>query len=401
MLPLSSVRVLDLTQYVAGPVATHVLAQLGAEVIKVESPTGDPARRGMGLTEESEPYPLFVGLHRHKSSVVIDLQTDGGRDLLLELVRVSDAVVENFRPGVIQKLRLEYSDLKAVNPLVIYCSISAFGRTGPMANVAATDGPIQAYAGVMSIHGGKDESGEPAPPYFVNMADVSAGLFAANGILAALLHRQRAQEGCYLDVSLFESILQLIPREVHIELQYGALAPPRLQGGLPPLRTSDGKYVVVQIPYPRHQERFSQIVSQVASAPEIQHERFSTAEARAKNADEYLTLVQSAFRRVSSSDWVLALGGAGLPVAPINSLAEALANPQLAHRGTLIPVDVPVRGRIHSLGLPIQFSYPPEPDAAERPPFLGEHTRQVLERVLGYSPARIDDLAIARAIQAE
>jgi formyl-CoA transferase len=393
---LERVLVLDLTQYLAGPVASHVLEQLGADVVKLEPPGGDPARRGKGLARDSEPYPVFLALHRGKQSIAVDLRQPSGHRIALDLARKADVVLENYRPGVARKLGVSYADLTRVNPRLIYCSISGFGQDGPLAEAAATDGPMQAFAGIMHLQGA-DPNGTPFPPSQVNMADVSAGLFAAQAVTAALFARTRTGTGCYVDVSLFESVLQLIPRQVHEYLEYGEGSSSGSGGELrvatPTLRTSDGGYVLVQLPYAHHRERFRELVARLGSSPELlTDERFSTQASRMKHADAYLALLGRAFALHSRDEWLAALREAQIPCAPVHTLGEALNHPQLEHRAALSEVEVPVLGSVRALGPPFRFSPEPLVETNQPPSVVGADGEDVLRRILGYSEEAIAGL---------
>jgi crotonobetainyl-CoA:carnitine CoA-transferase CaiB-like acyl-CoA transferase len=394
--PLAGIRVLDLTRHVAGPLAVKCLAQLGADVIKVEAPAGDPGRRGMGLVAGSPHGGPWYGLQRMKQAIVLDLKRDRGKDALLELVACSDVLIENFRPGTTEALGIGPQELCTYNPRLVYCTITGFGSTGPLASSAATDGPIQAYSGVLYLD--VDEGSPPFEPYPVIFSDMSGGLFAAQAILAALLSRERTGQGCQIDLGLFEAALQMMPLQVHEMLLTGA-PPIPWKTGVPLLEAADGRYVIVQLPYPHLWIRFQHLVADLASMPElISDPRFQTPEACAANHDVFIHHLKVAFRRHSQSDWASALAEAGIPSGPVNNLAEALDSAQLAARGGLTEIDRGDGECTRVLAAPFHFSGDLNvKDAGDPPPYVGQHTRQVLAEVLGYTPqdiAALEDAGI-------
>ena len=386
--PLASVRVVDLTRHVAGPLAVKCLAQLGADVIKVEAPAGDPGRRGMGLVPGHPHSGSWYGLQRMKRAIVLDLKRDEGKDVLLDLVACSDVLVENFRPGTADGLGIGPDVLCQHNPRLIYCTITGFGSTGPLASSPATDGPIQAYSGALYLD---SEAGEPpAEPYPVIFSDMGGGLFAAQAILAALLARERAGAGCQIDLGLFEAAMQMMPLQVH-DLLLSGTPPAPWRMGVPLLEAADGRYVIVQLPYPHIFDRFQRLVAELAPMPELlSDERFATMEGRLAHSDAFVERVQAAFRCRTQAEWTAALAAAGIPAGPVNYLAEALDSPQLSARGGLTRIDRGDGTAMNVLGSPFHFSnHLDVPDPGDPPPYVGQHTQLVLSDVLGYSPERI------------
>lgn len=389
--PLAGIRVLDLTRHVAGPLAVKCLAQLGADVIKVEAPAGDPGRRGLGLVPGVPHSGPWYGLQRMKRAIVLDLKRDQGRAVLLDLVACSDVLVENFRPGTTEGLGIGQEELRKHNPRLIYCTITGFGSTGPLASSPATDGPIQAYSGVLYLD--VDEGDPPVEPYPVIFSDMSGGLFAAQAILAALLARERSGEGCLIDLGLFEAALQMMPLQVHEMLLTGA-PPAPWRTAVPLLEAADGRYVIVQLPYPHLWHRFQHLVAELAAMPELVSDpRFGTPEARAAHHDLFVERLQAAFRRRSQSEWAAALADAGIPSGPVNYLAEALGSAQLSARGGLASVDRGDGEHIRVLAAPFHFSGQlGVKDPGDPPPYVGQHTNEVLSEILGYSQEDISAL---------
>jgi crotonobetainyl-CoA:carnitine CoA-transferase CaiB-like acyl-CoA transferase len=396
--PLAPIRVLDLTRHIAGPVAVNVLRQLGAEIIRVEAPDGsDPGRRGIAL-HSGEHAPMFYALHRGKRSIALDLKNAAGRAAVLDLAARCDVFVENQRPGALAALGLGWEQLRKRNPRLVYCSISGFGATGPMAQVAVTDGGVQAFGGVMYVNAGRD-SGPPGPLTVINVADVSGGLYAAQAILAALYARERTGEGVRIDMSLLEPLIQMLPREVS-EVFAGDRPSTTAHMGpvIPPLRCEDGRYLVVQLPFPHLQERFRRLVAEKGASPTMLDERFATPEGRIGGASEYVPLVVAAFSSRPRADWVADLQALGIPSGPVNNLADALASQQLAAREGVVRIPAPESGELRALGNPFHFEGLTVDQGTDPPPYVGEHSEMVLREVLRYGEAEIAALRAAGAL---
>ncbi len=396
--PLAPIRVLDLTRHIAGPVAVNVLRQLGAEIIRVEPPDGsDPGRRGIAL-HSGEHAPMFYALHRGKRSLALDLKNPAGRAVVFDLAARCDVLVENQRPGALAALGLGALEVRARNPRLVYCSISGFGATGPMAQVAVTDGGVQAFGGVMYVNAGR-ETGAPGPLTVINVADVSGGLHAAQAILAALYARERTGEGTSIDMSLLEPLLQMMPREVS-EIFAGdrPSTTANMRPVIPPLECEDGRYVVVQLPFPHLQERFRRLVAEKGRSPEMLEDRFATPEGRVRASSEYVGMVVTAFRTRPQADWVADLQALGIPSGPVNNLADALASEQLGVRDGVVSIPAPESGQLKALGNPFHFDSLAVDPGTEPPPYVGEHSELILREVLDYGQAEIASLRASGAL---
>jgi crotonobetainyl-CoA:carnitine CoA-transferase CaiB-like acyl-CoA transferase len=383
--PLAGFRILDLTTFLSGPLATRSLAALGADVVKVEPPTGDPTRAGTGLRPGDPPSPYWLALHRDRRSVVLDLKLASGRELLLDLVERADALVENFRPGVMARLGLEPGVLHARNPRLVICSISGFGADGPFSQLAAIDGPVQAFTGALELSGGEGDFGFPIP---MQVADIAGASYGAQAVLAALLQRERTGRGAHVELSLAECLLQWLG----VVDRSGTLAPPATMV----LDTSDGERVLVQ-PIMHFHPRFAELVAAVEGCESFaDDERFLDRPSRAQHRAEYEEIVRRAFRARTRDEWLADLHAAGVPAAPVHRSDETLAHPQLQHRRAAIDIDVPGLGEANVLAPPFVI------DGERRlvstpPPALGEHGDEVLAEWLGYSPSQLDDAAAAGA----
>jgi formyl-CoA transferase/CoA:oxalate CoA-transferase len=395
--PLTGLRVLDLTRVLAGPFATMQLADLGADVIKVESPDrGDPTRL-FPPTRDGESH-YFMSVNRNKRSIAVDLKHERGRDIVLDLARVADVLVENFRPGVMERLGLSYDRLRTVNPRLVYCSVSAFGQTGPWSGQSAYDLAIQALSGAMSVTG--EPSGRPVRNG-IPLADLSAGLYASIGILAALTERARTQVGRLVDVSMLDGMIGMLtylsgsyfmtgenPTPVgsahHSIVPYGAF------------EASDG-YVVIAILTEAFWTKLCRALDRTDLAEDV---RFSDNQRRLDRREEVNALIQAEMRKRSVAEWTERLSSFDVPHAPILSVGEALHLPQVRARDMVEEVSHPRGGAMAVTGRPLHFSelehHPLLPS-----PSLGQHTFQVLEELLGYSREALEVLAQEGVISGE
>jgi CoA:oxalate CoA-transferase len=383
--PLAGFRILDLTIFLSGPLATRSLATLGATVVKVEPPSGDPTRAGWGWRDDEPPSPYWLNLHRDRQAVVLDLKEPAGRAVFLELVERADAVVDNYRPGVMGRLDLGPDVLRERNPRLVSCSITGFGSEGPVAQMAAIDGPVQAFAGVLDLTGGPDGPGPPVP---LQIADLAAGVYATQAVLAALLARERTGRGSHIDLSMLECLLQWLG----VVDRIGTLAPPATLV----VETADGRHLLVQAIMHFH-PRLAELIDTIPGCEGFAaDERFADRFSRAAHRDDYETTVRRAFRARTGAEWLTDLHAAGVPAAQVHLGDDVLAHPQLADRGAMIDAEVPGQGPTRVVGPPFVF------DGQRRttttpPPRLGEHTHAVLAAWLGYGQPELEAAAAAGA----
>jgi crotonobetainyl-CoA:carnitine CoA-transferase CaiB-like acyl-CoA transferase len=392
--PLHGVRVVELGQIIAGTYGGQVLSDLGAEVIKVESPDGD-----LGRNPSVAPYRgwsgVFLTLNRNKKSVVINLKTDAGRALFHDLAKRADVVVDNFRPGVLERLKIDYATLSALNPRLIQCSITGFGSSGAYQNYPALDLVIQAISGHMAVTG---EPGRAPVRVGIPLADMSGGIFACKGILAALFDRERTGRGRRIDISMFDAMLSLLGYMGTMWLSNGELpAPPGSAHDYTvpwqAFQAKDGHLVVAT-----REEAFWRKLCEVLDAPELARDaRFATNAARVKNRAELLPQLERILRSRTVSEWLDRLRAAQVPVAPVNHFDRAFAEPPVAEREMVVEYEHPQVGRVRMPGNPIKMSGI-ERTISEPAPALGEHTAQVLRELLGLSEERIASLREQGAI---
>jgi crotonobetainyl-CoA:carnitine CoA-transferase CaiB-like acyl-CoA transferase len=403
---LSGLRVLDLSRILAGPTATQALADLGAEVIKIERPGSGDDTRGWGPPfvqnvhgQNSRESAYFLSANRGKKSVAINIATPEGQALIRQIAATSDILVENFKAGDLARYGLDFASLGALNPRLIYCSVTGFGQTGPNAQRAGYDFLAQAEGGIMSLTGEMD--GRPLK-VGVGIADVMCGMYALTGILAALQARHRTGRGQQIDISLLDTqIAWLINQGV------GYLT----DGIVPPRRGNDHPTIVPYGTFPAsdrafvlavgNDAQFARFVS-AAGQPDLATDpRFATNAARVQNRDTLIPLIEALTRRRAEADWLALLDRLGIPAGPIKDLRETFDSPQVAARGMKITLPHPVAGKgsVDLIGNPLKFSDTPVIYQGA-PPTLGQHTRDVLQTVLGLTDTDIATLAAAGAIGA-
>jgi crotonobetainyl-CoA:carnitine CoA-transferase CaiB-like acyl-CoA transferase len=394
-LPLQGVRVLELGQIIAGTYANQVLSDLGAEVIKVETPEGD-----LGRIPSVAPYrglsALFLTFNRNKKSIVINLKTEPGREIFYGLVKVSDVVVDNFRPGVLERLRVDYETLSRINPRIIQCSVTGFGAAGAYKDYPALDLIIQAISGHMAITG---EPGRPPVRVGIPLADMSGGIYSCKGILAALYARERTGRGQRVEISMFDAMLSLLSYIATLWLTDGVLPKPpgsAHEYTVPwqAFETKDGHIVVAT-----RQEGFWKKLCGVLAEPGLAEDpRFATNAGRIANREALVPRLEKIFRARTVADWLERLRAAEVPAAPVNNLDGAFAEPPVAEREMIVEYDHPDVGRVRLPGNPIKMSSiaatPSQPA-----PRLGEHTDAVLGELLSLSADRIADLRRQGAIK--
>ena len=389
------VRVLDLSRMLAGPYGSMLLADMGAEVVKVEEPgAGDPMR-AMGppfLPGGESAY--FLAINRNKKSLALDLATPAGRGVFLELAAQADVVWENFRPYVMSRLGLGYDVLSALNPRLVMCSLSAYGQDGPYRDWPAFDLALQAMGGAMSITG---TAGGGPVRMGLPMGDLAGGLFGALSVAGALLRRTRTERGAHVDLSLLDCQVSLLSYLAQYFWTDGLVPGPigSAHASVVPygaLATRDGHLIVAVF------ERFWPAFCRAAGHPEWTADpRFAANGDRVANRAALVPLIERAFAERTTDDWLERLHTAGVPVAPIQTVERVLSDPQVRHRGMVVEMEHERLGRLPTLGTPIKVAgaagFSPAP-----PPRLGQHTDEVLATLLKYPAERIDALRRERVI---
>jgi crotonobetainyl-CoA:carnitine CoA-transferase CaiB-like acyl-CoA transferase len=393
--PLAGYRVLDLSRALAGPYCTSLLGDLGAEVIKIEEPDAGDEARHWGPPFVGGESAYFLSMNRHKQSVALNLKAPAGRDLCLRLADHADILLENFRPGVADRLGVGYRAVRARNPAIIYCSISAYGQDGPLAAEPGYDNIIQGVGGLMSVTG--EPGGRPLKAG-VAEADILAGTNAAVAIVAALLARERRRaagqtpSGSYIDVALLDGQVSLMGYHI-----VGYL----LSGRVPQPAGNAFPYIV---PYQSFRTRTIEIIVAVNNdrlwrafcasidRPDLaQDPRFATNGDRVRHRDALIPELEAIFLTRTGDEWLECLARHGIPAGPINTVDRVAAHPQVEHRRLLVEVDHPA-GRIPTPTAPWRYGPPGErldPPLPAPPPLLGQHTAAVLARLLGLTPDEI------------
>jgi crotonobetainyl-CoA:carnitine CoA-transferase CaiB-like acyl-CoA transferase len=398
--PLSHVRVLDLSRVLAGPWASQLLADLGAEVIKVERPGSGDDTRGWGppylrdaAGRDTPESAYFVSANRGKKSITLDLAHPEGQAVVRRLAQASDVLLENYKVGALARYGLDYASLSALNPHLVYCSITGFGQTGPYRDRAGYDFLIQAMGGLMSITGEPDGAPGGGPMKVgVAITDILTGMYATVAVLAALAHRDRTGRGQHADLALLDVQVAMLANQAENFLVTGA-APQRLGNSHPSIvpyqafATADG-HIVLAVGNDGQFARFCD----VAARPELARDpRFATNAGRVRNRRELVAILAGVLRLRSSRDWLEALEKAGVPGGPINDLSEVFDDPQVRARGMRVEAPRLQAGTVPMVASPIRLSATPvrEPSA---PPLLGQHTSEVLRGLLGMSEAEIERL---------
>ncbi len=396
MAALNNIRIVDVTRALAGPFCTMILGDFGADIIKIERPGFGDDSRGWGppfIGEASEPYPgqsaYFLSANRNKRSLTVNLKSPQGQGIIRDLVRVSDVLIENFRTGVLDEMGLGFDSLIAENPRLIYCSISGYGRTGPNKEKPGYDAIIQAEGGMMGITGPID-----GPPSRVGIPiiDITAGMFAATAILAALQERTESGQGQHVDVSLLDTQVALLANVGSNYLISGD--PPKRQGNAHPniapyelFQARDKGFVLGAA----NQRQWVKLCDLIGASDLKSDPRFENNQARVEHRQELILALNDIFADKDAAEWLTLLEDAGLPCGPINTVPEVFKHPQVRARNMIQEVDHTSAGRISLTGFPYKLSRTPA-ELHLAPPCLGEHNREILIDLLGYSESEVDSL---------
>lgn len=372
---LAGIRVLDLSRILSGPFASMILADLGADVIKVEDTRKGDDTRQWGPPFQGDDAAYYLSVNRNKRSISVDLKSERGRDAVLRLADRADVLLENFRPGTAARLGFGYADLAARNPGLVYASISGYGHTGPYAQRPGYDAIAQAMSGIMSVTG---EADGPPVRMGTSGADLGAGMWAVIGVLAALNARHATGRGQHVDVSLLDGQVAWL---TYVAGGYFAGGDtPRRYGSAHPtivpyqaLPTADG-HLMVAVGNDGLWRRFTAVLGRDDLTDDP---RFATNPDRVRNRDELLALLEEALGARTSAEWAELLTAAGVPSGPINTVPEALAHPQVLARDMVVEIDHPKAGRMRTLGSPVKLSEQP-PSVRSAPPALGQHTDEIL-----------------------
>ena len=387
--PLHGIKVLDLTRVLAGPFCTMMLSDLGAEVIKVEIPgTGDDSRHFGPFKNEQSLY--FLSLNREKKSITLNLKKEEGKTILKQMVQKVDVLVENFRPGTMEKLGLGYDVLKEINPKLIYAASSGFGHTGPDSKKPAYDLLAQARGGIMSITGWPD-----TPPTRVGMStgDITASLFASIGINAALFQREKTGKGQKIDVAMLDCQVAILENAL-ARYQVDGKSPQPIGNRHPTItpfqafKASDD-YFVLPIGNDNLWEKFCHAVHQENL---LEDERFSTNAKRTQNITELILIMNDMFKKKTTQEWIEIFEKNGIPCSQINTIKEVMKDEQIHQRNMIVNVFDEKAGIIKIAGNPIKMDSIPEEKTREHAPALGEHSSEILSNLLGLSKKEIENL---------
>ncbi len=388
--PLQGVKILDLCRVVSGPFATMLLGDLGADVLKIEEPNNGDEARTYGPPFVGGESAYFLSVNRNKRSCAVDLKSEGGKELILRLASAGDVVIENFRPGTMERLGLGFETLRKANDRLVYCGISGFGRSGPEANRPGYDLILQGESGVMDITGDAD-----GPPTKVgtSIADLVTGLYAAQAVLAALAQRQRTGKGGRVDVSMLDSMASLLT--FNAGMYYTSGKSPKRRGNAHPtispyetFQASDGWFNLGVA-----NDRFWASFCKVMDRPDLMAEpRYARAADRAALRSELKAVLEPIFRERPRDYWTALFAGASIPCGAIKSVGEVCEAPQLVARGVARSMQHPAAGDLRYLASTVRFDDQPPPDA-RRPPLLGEHTNEILTEWLSMDDAEIANFA--------
>ena len=381
MKPLENVKVLDLTRVLAGPYASMMMADFGAEIIKIESPkTGDDSRAFGPFVGGESAY--FMSLNRGKRSITMNLKSPKAQELFKKMVKKVDVVLENYRPGTMEKFGLGYEEIKKINPNIIYTACSGFGHTGPYSKKPAYDVIVQGMGGIMSITG--QENGAPTR-VGASVGDLTAGLFAVIGTLTALYNREKTGVGQKVDVAMLDCQVAILENAISRYLVNGVAPGPigNRHPSITPFEAFQAKdgYVIIAVGNDRLWKKFCDLIGRQEL---IGDERFITNAKRTENQKQLKGILDTIFPAKTVDEWLEAIDGAGIPCGPINKIDRVMKDPQVLAREMIVEVDHPVAGKFKMPGIPIKLSE--TPGEIESPsPLLGQHTEEILNELLGLS----------------
>jgi crotonobetainyl-CoA:carnitine CoA-transferase CaiB-like acyl-CoA transferase len=390
--PLDGIKVLDLSRVVAGPWSTMTLGDLGAEIWKIENPAAGDETRSWSPPAYKGSATYYLAVNRNKSSLALDFRTERGQEIVRELAKSADVLVENYLTGTLARYGLDYESLAAINPRLIYCSFSGYGRTGSQANRAGYDFIIQAESGLMSINGEPD--GMPNK-FGVAISDLLAGTYGTQAILAALFARERTGKGQLLDIALFDASVAALSNVASASLNAGVKAKRygNAHASIVPYQT----FATADVPFVlacANNRQFRDVCVSVIERPDLPaDERFATNTLRVKNRDALTAILSACFAMRSCDELIAACAAVNVPAGRVRSVEDVLASPEVAERGLVYEA----AGGVRFTGSPMHFSDTPvrKPSA---PPALGEHSDAILSTVLGYDDARLRDLRAAKVI---
>jgi crotonobetainyl-CoA:carnitine CoA-transferase CaiB-like acyl-CoA transferase len=394
--PLKGVRIIDLSMMLAGPSGSMLMGDLGAEIIKVEPLDGDETRVGPPYFYAENMSAYYWSINRNKKSIVINLKSPEGRQVLYDLVAKSDVVYDNYRPGVLERLQIDYETLKKYNPQIICCSISTYGYTGPYRDRPGYDLIVQAVSGGMSITG--EPGGSPVRAG-IPVGDLVGGLLGVHGVLAAYIHRQKTGEGQRLEVSLLDGQVYLLTYIAQYYFHSGKVPGPIGAGHQSLVVYQAFKTKDIQIVIVAHQDHHFQRLCKAIGKPEwAEDPRFNTRTKRLENKSQLIPMMEAHLMTRPGDEWLEVIHQAGVPAGPINTLDRVLSDPQVLSRDMIQETDGPGKEKIKILGNPLKFDKTPL-NTFTRPPWLGENTVEILSGLLGYSAEKIDGLKQKGAVK--
>jgi formyl-CoA transferase len=392
--PLAGITVLDLTRVLSGPYCTMLLGDMGARVIKIEQPGRGDDTRAWGPPFVAGESTYFLSVNRNKESVTLDFKTVRGREILDQLVKRADVLVENFRPGTLRRLGLDYESLRATHPRLVYCSISGFGQSGPRGAQPGYDAVMQAEGGLMSVTG---DAGGPPFRMGVAIADLTAGLLATQGIALALFARERTGGGQFVDVALFDAVVSLLSYQASAHLN-ASFTPARMGNRHPQIApydvfsASDGDFFLAV----GNDEQFARLCAVAGLESLAGDERFATNPARVMNYPQLRDRLAVALGERTRAGWIEILTGAGVPCGAVREIPEVLEDPQVSAREMIAAVEHATAGTVKVLGVPLKLSGTPG-SIRSGPPALGQHTDRVLTE-LGWDASHIAALRDSKTI---